>query len=143
MRRTLKRMKWTPSRGPSRPLTGKQSRFRHPPEPLSDDRWRRPPPGQRRRRTRNSLYHTSRLSIPVQGGERAMPSQADGIRRHALKHHVRPWRESGASTLSIRAGDVERGMGLRNRTPNVCSALEGRRFQQEAGLILIVNSTVP
>ena len=72
-----------------------------------------------------------------------MPLQADGIRRHALEHHVRPWRESGASTLSIRAGDVARSMGLRNRTPNVCSALESRRFQREAELVLIVNSTVP
>ena len=72
-----------------------------------------------------------------------MLSQADGIRRHALEYHVRPWRESGASTLSIRAGDVARSMGLRNRIPNVCSALEGRRFQQEVDLILIVNSTVP
>ena len=66
-----------------------------------------------------------------------MSSQADGIRRHALERHVRPWRESGASVLSIRAGDVARCMGLRNRTPNVCSALESRRFQQEAGLVLI------
>ena len=66
-----------------------------------------------------------------------MPSQADGIRRHALEHHVWPWRESGASTLSIRAGDVARSMGLRNRIPNVCSALESRRFQQEAELVLI------
>ena len=50
---------------------------------------------------------------------------------------------SGESTLSIRAGDVARSMELRNRIPNGCSALEGRRFQQEAGLVLIVNSTVP
>ena len=28
-------------------------------------------------------------------------------------------------------------MGLRNRIPNVCRALEGRRFQKEAGLVLI------
>ena len=66
-----------------------------------------------------------------------MPSQADRIRRHALEHHVRPWRESGESALSIRAGDVARSMGLRNRTPNVCSALESHAFQQEAGLVLI------
>lgn len=65
------------------------------------------------------------------------PSQADEIRRHALDLYVQPWRESGSSTLSIRAGDVVRSMGLRNRTPNVCSALESYMFQQEAGLVLI------
>lgn len=64
-------------------------------------------------------------------------SQADKIRRHALEHYVRPWRESGSSALAIRAGDVARSMGLRNRTPNVCSALESHVFQQEAGLVLI------
>ena len=66
-----------------------------------------------------------------------MPSQADEIRRHALERYVQPWRKSGASTLSIRAGDVERGMGLRNRIPNIRSALRSHKFQQEAGLVLI------
>ena len=78
-----------------------------------------------------------RRHVDQKAEERSMSSQADRIRRYALERHVRPWRESGASTLSIRAGDVERSMELRNRTPNVCSALESRRFQQEAGLVLV------
>ena len=65
------------------------------------------------------------------------PSQADEIRRHALERYVRPWRKSGANTLSIQAGDVARNMGLRNRTPNICSALGTRVFQKKAGLVLI------
>lgn len=64
-------------------------------------------------------------------------SQADAIREHALEHHVRPWRQSGDERLSIRAGDIVRSMGLRNATPNVCSALESRKFQHEAGLVLV------
>ena len=61
-----------------------------------------------------------------------MVTLADRIRKHVMERHVRPFLKSDEATLSIRAGDVVRGMGLVNRTPNVCSALEGRRFQQEA-----------
>ena len=64
-------------------------------------------------------------------------SQADEIRRHAIENYVTPWRELGQETLAIRAGDVEREMGLRQATPNVCSALEGRKFQAQASLVLV------
>ena len=63
--------------------------------------------------------------------------QADEIRLYALAHYVAPWRESDADVLTIRAGDVEREMGLRNATPNVCSALEGRKFLALANLSLV------
>jgi len=66
-----------------------------------------------------------------------MLSKADRIRAYALEHYVRPWRRSGEKHLSIRAGDIVRAMGLHNATPNVCSALEGRKFQSEAGISLI------
>ena len=63
--------------------------------------------------------------------------QADAIREYALANYVVPWRESDADTLAIRAGDVEHEMGLRNATPNVCSALEGRKFLSLAKLELV------
>ena len=63
--------------------------------------------------------------------------QADAIREYALANYVVPWRESDADTLAIRAGDIEREMGLRNATPNVCSALEGRKFVSLANLELV------
>lgn len=66
------------------------------------------------------------------------PSQADAIRRYAITRHVEPWRRSGAEApLELRAGDIEREMGLRQATPNVCSALEGRKFLDQAGLVLV------
>lgn len=68
---------------------------------------------------------------PPQGG------QADAIRQYAMDNHVLPWRESKADVLTIRAGDLEREMGLRNATPNVCSALEGRKFLALANLALV------
>ena len=66
-----------------------------------------------------------------------MPSKADKIRAYALEQHVQPWRQSGEKRLAIRAGDVVRGMRLHNSTPNVCSALASRKFQQEAAIVLV------
>ena len=72
-----------------------------------------------------------------------MPSKADAIRAHALERHVLPWLHSGEKCLSIRAGDVVRGMRLHNATPNVCSALASRRFQLEAGIVLVAREGPP
>ncbi len=66
-----------------------------------------------------------------------MPSKADEIRAYALERHVRPWRRTDEKRLTVRAGDVVRGMRLRNATPNVCSALASRKFQYEAGIVLV------
>ena len=66
-----------------------------------------------------------------------MPSKADEIRAYAIERHVRPWRDSSEMRLVIRAGDVVRGMGLHNATPNVCSSLASRKFQHDAGLVLV------
>ena len=66
-----------------------------------------------------------------------MTSKADEIRTYTLEHHVRPWRRSDENRLAIRAGDVIRGMRLRNTTPNVCSALASRKFLHEAAIVLV------
>lgn len=66
-----------------------------------------------------------------------MPSKADEIRAYALERYVRPWRGSDEKRLAIRAGDVVRGMGLHNATPSVCSSLASRKFQRDAGVVLI------
>ena len=63
--------------------------------------------------------------------------QADSIRQYAMANYVVPWRESDTDVLTIRAGDVEREMELRNATPNVCSALEGAKFLALANLALV------
>ena len=65
-------------------------------------------------------------------------SQADAIRQYALVTYVVPWRESGVDgMLAIRAGDIGREMGLRNATPNVCSALESGKFLALANVELV------
>lgn len=78
------------------------------------------------------------VRAPHPVGRPAPTSQADAIRQYAIARHVEPWRRSGAEApLELRAGDIEREMGLRQATPNVCSALEGRKFLDRAGLVLL------
>ena len=59
--------------------------------------------------------------------ERSMSLQADGIRRHALEHHVRPWRESGASVLSIRL----LALALHERGITIHVPMEGLRSGEQ------------
>lgn len=59
---------------------------------------------------------------------------ADRIREHADSRCVRPARVGGVKQVTIRAGDVHRGMGLSGKLPAVCSALGSNRFVDECGL---------
>ena len=64
-------------------------------------------------------------------------SQADGIRRYVLAHHVAPARAAANAELTVRAGDVARAMKLQGRVPNICSVLGSRIFLDMAGLRLL------
>ena len=62
-----------------------------------------------------------------------MASHADRIREHVVARLAALATTCGP-LVAIRSGDVVRSMGLVNRTPAVCSALETAKFQQMAGL---------
>ena len=64
-------------------------------------------------------------------------SQADRIREHVLRQYVEPWRRTGKVRLCIRAGDVQREMGLRGAAPNVCNVLRGEKFLELANVKLV------
>ena len=64
-------------------------------------------------------------------------SGADRIRRHVRARYIDPARHDGRSTVTVRAGDVARDLGLRNRVPAVCSALGSRLLLEQAGLLLV------
>lgn len=70
-------------------------------------------------------------------------SQADRIRDYALAHYVEPARATGNNGLTISADELSRDMGLRNRMPNVCSALASRKFLDMAGLRILERSGPP
>lgn len=55
---------------------------------------------------------------------------ADRIRLCARNYYVEPARENGAAEVAIRAGDLGRDMGLRDRHPAICSALGSEEFQR-------------
>jgi len=64
------------------------------------------------------------------------PTSADAIRIYAQKEYVEPARRKGEKRVQIIAGDVHRGMRLRNRVPNVCSVLGSRTFLEKNGLVI-------
>ena len=64
-------------------------------------------------------------------------SQADRIREYVLRQYVEPWRRTGKVRLCIRAGDVQREMGLSGAAPNVCNVLRGRKFLELANVKLV------
>ena len=54
---------------------------------------------------------------------------ADSIRKYCLDHYVEPARAKRAYTVTIRSGDVRRGLKLKDRLPQVCSALGTDLFE--------------
>lgn len=66
----------------------------------------------------------------------AVMSLSEQIARHVVAKYVRPARESGQRTIEIRAGDVHRALGWKNRVASVCTTLESQKFQRESHLSL-------
>jgi 5-methylcytosine-specific restriction protein B len=64
-------------------------------------------------------------------------SQADDIRRFIIAQYIEPACARGDKTVSVRAGDVHREMGLSNAMPNVCSALGSDKFSTDAAVTQI------
>ena len=63
-------------------------------------------------------------------------TSADIIREFARREFIEPARRRGDSQVQISAYDVHKLLNLRNRVPNVCQALGGRKFLKENGLEL-------
>jgi hypothetical protein len=61
-------------------------------------------------------------------------SQAEQIRHHLQMEYFSPARRRGERFVTVRAGDVHRELGLRNRVPNVCQVMESRILEREAGV---------
>ena len=64
-------------------------------------------------------------------------SLAERIRRYALYRYVGPARQAEERTVTIRAGDVHRNLGLTSRVPAVCGALRSGLFERLAGVTLM------
>lgn len=73
---------------------------------------------------------------PVEPPERYshLIRDANRIRACALNYHIEPAREAILASVTIRAGDFGKEIGLRHSHPNICSALLGSKFQEITGL---------
>jgi hypothetical protein len=59
---------------------------------------------------------------------------AKGIREYIRTRYLEPARQRRETLVTVRAGDVHRELGLRNRVPNVCQVMESRLLEKEAGV---------
>jgi hypothetical protein len=63
-------------------------------------------------------------------------SLADKVREYVYENYVKPARDSGQDTVTIKSGDVHDEMGLGNKIPSVCGALDTKKFQKKYELEL-------
>lgn len=61
-------------------------------------------------------------------------SQASRIRQYVLTRYITPARERGEASVTVVVGPLNNEMGLNMAWPNICQALEGRKFQELAGV---------
>jgi len=59
---------------------------------------------------------------------------ASEIRQFIRIRYVEPARRKSETLVTLRAGDLHRELGLRNRVPNVCQVMESKLLQKEAGV---------
>jgi hypothetical protein len=63
-------------------------------------------------------------------------SSAERIRSFAAREYIETARRKGLKRVQITAGDVHRSLRLKNRVPNVCSALSSRIFLEQNHLAI-------
>lgn len=61
---------------------------------------------------------------------------ADEIRAFVSRTLVNPARASKKTSIKVVAGDVHKDMGLQNRMPAVCSALDAQKFQDQFNILI-------
>lgn len=59
-------------------------------------------------------------------------TQADRIRQYVLERYIEPTRQRGDVSVTIVVGPLNNEMGLDMAWPNICQALEGRKFLELA-----------
>jgi hypothetical protein len=61
-------------------------------------------------------------------------ANANAIRSYIRLHYLEPARLRHETLVTVRAGDIHRELGLRNRVPNVCQVMESKLLEKEAGV---------
>ena len=68
---------------------------------------------------------------------------AHDVREYVRNQYLEKARRGGQRRFSVNAGEVHKAMGLHNRVPLVCTALEAAKFAKENGLRLVEKSGPP
>lgn len=68
---------------------------------------------------------------------------ADDIREHVKKNYIDPARRRGERTVTFRASDIHRAMGLQNHFPSVCQAIDSDKFIDFASVALFKRTGPP
>ena len=63
-----------------------------------------------------------------------LSANARSIRAYLRAQYFEPARRRQEKLITLRAGDVHRELGLRNRVPNVCQVMESKLLEKEAGV---------
>jgi hypothetical protein len=66
-------------------------------------------------------------------------SSAD-VREYVEKKYIDTSRKKGVKRFTINAGEVHRALGLQNRVPLVCTALQSQKFLDRQGIKLVEKS---
>src|SRR5579863_2772231 len=67
-------------------------------------------------------------------GKTQQTGGAKMIREYIRTRYLEPARKRRETLVTLRAGDIHRELGLRNRVPNVCQVMESRLLEKEAGV---------
>jgi len=59
-------------------------------------------------------------------------THAHKVREYCKTQLIDPARARGDTTVSIRAGDIHKALGFKNRLPLICSALGANAFEKLA-----------
>lgn len=73
---------------------------------------------------------------PLTSGEEGR-SEADRIRLFTFATVIAPAREAGQDTVTVRAGDIHKEVGLKNRYASVVNALRAKKFAALADVTII------
>ncbi len=64
-------------------------------------------------------------------------SLADRIRRFVLENTIEPARSQGRPMVTLVAGEIHSALGLENRMPAVCGAMDAEKFLALARVRLV------
>ena len=80
---------------------------------------------------------------PAEVAESTGDTLAERIRHHVITRHIAPARDAGETVVRVTSGDVHRDMGLQDRVPAVCSAMDTQVFLDLAGVAMEERSGPP